>query len=88
MADLGTIKYDGQKWGNILVLGSTGSVKNTLVQELACNYMFGNIEGVHWISKVQQSKLRENEIDFCVSPKVEFYSPQDEYNLNNLENIH
>ena len=53
--------------------------------------MFGKLRQVHWISKVQLSKHREAEIYSCFSTKVEFYNPQDEYDLkktfNNLENI-
>ena len=54
--------------------------------------MFGKLRQVHWISKVQLSKHREAEIYSCFSPKVEFYNPQDEYDLkktfNDLENIY
>ena len=53
--------------------------------------MFGKLRQVHWISKVQLSKHREAEIYSCFSTKVEFYNPQDEYDLkktfNDLENI-
>lgn len=72
MADPGTNKYDRQISGNILVLGSTESGKITLVQELTCSSMSGKLEGVHWISKVQLSKQREDETDYCFNLKVEF----------------
>ena len=64
--------------GNVLLLGSTGSGKTTLVQETASNSMFGERRGVHWIS--------------YFTPKVKFYIPQDEKDLektfDNLENIY
>ena len=73
------------------MLGGTGSGKTTLVQEMARNSMFGKRRGVHWISKFKLSKQREAEIDSCFTSRVEFYSPQDEDDLqktfDDLENI-
>ena len=37
MANPQTRPHDGKIWGNILVLGSTGSGKATLVQEMCHN---------------------------------------------------
>ena len=81
MADPETNSYDGNILGNILVLGSSASDKTTLVQEMASNSMFGKLEGAHWVSAVELSKSREAKIDSCFKPKVEFYNPQDEYDL-------
>ena len=54
--------------------------------------MFGKLEGIHWISQIELSKQREAEIDSCFEPKVEFYQPQDEYDLKktftDLENLY
>ena len=54
--------------------------------------MFGKLEIVHWISKVEFSKQREAETDSCFVPKVNFLNPQDEYDLrktfNDLENLY
>ena len=92
MADAGTDTYDGQVSGNFLVLGSTGSGKTSLVQRLGCNGMFGELQKVHWISKVELSKCREAEIESCFSAEVEFYNPQEEYEIEktfrHLENIY
>ena len=92
MADPQTKTYDRKISGNILVLGSTTGGKTTFVQELACNSMFGKLEGTHWISQIGLSKQREAEIDSCFEPKVEFYRPQDEYDLKktftDLENLY
>ena len=91
MADPQTKTYDGKISGNILVLGSMAGGKTTFVQELACNSMFGKLEGIHWILQVGLSKQREAEIDLYFETKVEFYHPQDEYDLKktftNLENL-
>ena len=92
MADRQTSSYDYTISRNVLVLDSTASEKTTLVQEMACNPMFGNLESVHWISKVWLSKQREVEIDFCFPPEVDFLNPQDKYDLrksfNDLENLY
>ena len=54
--------------------------------------LFGELRGVHWISKIQLSEQRETKIDSCFTPKVEFYSPQDEEDLekafDDFENIY
>ena len=92
MVDPQTKTYDGKISGNILVLGRTAGGKTTFVQELVCNSMFGKLEGIHWVSQVGLSKQREAEIDSCFEPKVEFYQPQDEYDLKktftDLENLY
>ena len=92
MDDPQTKTYDGKILGNILFLGSTSGGKTTFVQELSCNSMFGKLEGVHWISQVGLFKQREAEIDSCFEPKVEFYQPQDKYDLqktfSDLENFY
>ena len=92
MADPETSSYDGTISGNVLVLGSTASGKMILVQEMACNSMFGKLESIHWISKVKLSKQWEAEIDYCFVPKVNFLNQQNEYDLrktfNDFENLH
>ena len=84
--------YDGNILGNILVLGSSASDKTTLVQEMASNSMFGKLERAHGVSAAELLKSREAEIDSCFKPKVEFYNPQDEYDLKkafvHLENLY
>lgn len=91
MASAGIAKSDGKIFGNVLVLGSMGSWKMTLIQEMASNFMFGELRGVHWISKLPLLKQREAEIDLYFTPKFKFYSPQDEDDLqktfDDLENI-
>ena len=76
MAHAGTDTYDGQMSGNILVLGSMGSGRILLVQQLGCNSTFREFLKVHWISKVELSKRREAQITLCFSAEVEFYNPK------------
>ena len=47
MASAGIMKYDAKISGNVLVLGSTGSRKTTLVPEMASNSMLEELRGVH-----------------------------------------
>ena len=58
---------------------------------MASNSVFRKLEGVYWVS-VKFSKAREAEIDSCFEPKVEFYNPEDEYDLKksfvDLENLY
>ena len=77
-------KYRGMFWCSIVQIVEK---RRTLGQEMASNSIFGELRGVHWISK-----QTEAERDSCFTPKVEFYSPQDEGDLektfDDLENIY
>ena len=81
MADPETNLYDGKISGNILVMGSSANGKMTVVQEMAFNSMFEKLKDAHWVWFVKLSKARQAETNFCFEPKVEFYNPQDEYDL-------
>ena len=73
--------YNGKFEGNILIVGRTGG-KTTFVQNLAKNQLFGKIKQVHWISKIELSKDRENNIRDCfVNQDVNFDYP------NNVEDF-
>ena len=54
--------------------------------------LFRKLEGIHKVSAIKLSKASEAEIDSCFKPKVEFYNPQNEYNLRKtlvgLENLY
>ena len=54
--------------------------------------MFRKLEGIHKVSAIKLSKASEAEIDSCFKLKVEFYNPQNEYNLRKtfvgLENLY
>ena len=53
--------YDGKFEGNVLVVGRTGCGK-TFVQNLARNKLFGDIKEVFWVSKMDLSNEREDNI--------------------------
>ena len=57
--------YDGKFEGNVLVVGRTGRGKTTFVQNLARNKLFGDIKEVFWISKIDLSNEREDNIRDC-----------------------
>ena len=92
MADPKAKLYDVTLSGNILVLGSSGSGKTSLMQVAATNSMFGKLEKVHWISGIELSREREGEIESCFESEIEFYYPKDQDALskviNNLKNLY
>ena len=92
MANPQTKSYDGKMSENLLVLGSTGTGKTTLVQEMRENSVFGKPEVDYWISKVELSKQREAEMHPSFKAVVDFYNLQDEFDLkktfNDLENLY
>ena len=70
--------YDGTFNGNILVIRQTICGKTSFVQKLRKNKMFGSIDSVDWISKIELSEAREHHIreSFCYA-SVEFHYPND-----------
>ena len=70
--------YDGAFNGNMLVVGQTRCGKTSFVQRLGKNKMFGSIDSVDWISKIELSDAREHQIRerFCYA-SVEFPYPND-----------
>ena len=70
--------YDGIFNGNMLVVGQTRCGKTSFVQKLGKNNMFGSIDSVDWISKIELSEAREHQIreSFCYA-SVEFHYPND-----------
>ena len=67
---------DGKFEGNILIVGRTGCGKVTFVQNLGKNNLFGKIKEVYWISKIELSKEREENIRNCFKDEtVDFDYP-------------
>lgn len=65
--------YNGKFEGNILVVGRTGCRKTTFAQNLGKNKLFGDIKDVYWISKIELSEDREDNIrDFFIEQTVNF----------------
>ena len=76
------IKYtcDGKFEGNILIVGRTGCGKTAFVQNLGKNKLFRDVQEVYWISKLELSKDREENIRDCfIDQIVKFDNP------NNVE---
>ena len=74
--------YNGKFEGNVLVVGRTGCRKTSFVQNLARNKLFGDIKKVFWISKIDLSNEREDDIRDCFQNQhVHFNYP------NNLEDF-
>ena len=56
------IGYDATFSGNILVAGQTRCGKTSFVQNLAKNKMFGQMQTVEWISKLELSENRLHQL--------------------------
>ena len=55
--------YNGKFEGNIVIVGRTGCGKTTFVQNLGSNKLFGEINEVYWVSKIELSKEREEKTE-------------------------
>ena len=81
--------YDGKFEGNILIVGRTGYGKTTFVQNLGKNKLFGDVEEMHWVSKIELSKDREENIRDCfVDHTVDFYHPNNVEEFDDLLEIY
>ena len=70
--------YDGTFNRNMIVVGQTRCGKTSFVQKLGKNKMFGSIESVDWISKIELSTAREHQTRESFSyASVEFHYPND-----------
>ena len=76
--------YDGKFQGNILIVGRTGCVKTTFIQQLGKNKLFGEeITATFWVSKISLSKDRENFIrESFDEQEVRFSYPQNLYEFD------
>ena len=66
--------YDGKFEGNILIVGRTRCGKTTFVQNLGKIRLFGDINQVYWISKVELSKDKEEHIRDCFVDQIVDFS--------------
>lgn len=77
--------FDGRFSDNKLVVGHTGCGKTTFVQNLPLNNMFGDLKKIEWISIVELSEKREDQIRSCFKNTiVEFYYPPETYELDKV----
>ena len=81
--------YDGKFEGNILIVGRTGCGKTTFVQNLGRNKLFGDLKEVYWISKIELSKDREDNIRACFTDQiVKFDYPNNVEEFDDLLETH
>ena len=76
--------YDGQFYGNILVVGRTGCGKTTFLEKLGLNNFFGNIIKTEWISGIDIDKKREAEIQSYFSNETEVHVAKEQDELDSL----
>ena len=76
--------YDGQFYGNILVVGRTGFGKTTFLEKLALNNFFGNIIKTEWISGTETDKQREAKIQSYFSNETEIHVAKEQDELDSL----
>ena len=76
--------YDGQFYGDILVVGGTGCGKTTFLEKLGLNNFFGNILKTEWISGTDIDKKREVEIQSCFSNETDVHIAKEQDELDSL----
>ena len=65
--------YNGQFYGNILVVGRTDCGKTTFLEKLGLNNFFGDITKTEWISWIDIDKQRKAEIQSYFSNETELH---------------
>ena len=79
-----TSVYNGQFYGNILVVGQTGCGKTTFLEKLGLNNFFGDILKTEWISSFEIDKQREAEIQSYFSNETEVHAAKEQDELDFL----
>ena len=77
-------QYEATFTDNILALNQTGCGKMSFAQSMGKNTIFGsNLLGADWVSKINLTKNREDEIRQCFTyTNVDFHYPNDVEELN------
>ena len=76
--------YDGQFYGNILVVGRIGCGKTTFLEKLVLNNFFGNIIKTEWISDIDIDKKRESKIQSYFSNETDVHVGKEQDELDSL----
>ena len=76
--------YDGQFYGNVLVVVRTGCGKTTFLEKLGVNNFFGKIIKTEWISGIDINKQREAEIQSYFSNETEVHVAKEQDELDSL----
>ena len=73
--------YDGQFYGNILVVGRTGCSKTTFLEKLGLNNFFSNILKTEWISGTDIDKKQRPKSNLVLVTKLMFILQKNKMNL-------
>ena len=73
--------YNGQFYGNILVVGRTGCGKTTFLEKLGLNNFFGNIIKTERISGIDIEKKERPKSNLILVTKQKFMWQKDKINL-------
>ena len=73
--------YNGQFYGNILVVGRTGCGKTTFLEKLGLNNFFGNIIKTEWISGIDIDKKERPKSNLILVKKQKFMWQKDKISL-------
>ena len=76
--------YNGEFYGNILVVGRTGCGKTTFLEKLGLNNFFGNMIKTEWISGIAIDKQRETKTQSYFSNKTEVHVAKEQDELDSL----
>ena len=76
--------YNGQFYGNIMIVGRTGCGKTKFLEKLGLNNFFGDIIKTEWISGIDIYKQREAEIQSYFSNKTEVQVAKEQDELDSL----
>ena len=79
-----TSVYNGQFYGNILVVGRTNCGKTTFIEKLDLNNFFGDIIKTEWMSGIDIGKQREAEIQSYFKNETEVHIAQEQDKLDSL----
>ena len=76
--------YDGQFYGNVLVVGRTNCGKRTFLEKLGVNNFFGDIIKTEWIKGIDIEKQREAKIQSYFSNEIEVHIAKEQDELDSL----
>ena len=76
--------YNGQFYGNVLVVGRTGCGKTTFLEKLGLNKCFEDIIKTEWISGIDVDKTRQAKIQSYFSNETEVHVAKEQDKLDSL----
>ena len=76
--------YNGQFYGNVLIVGRTGCSKTYFIQKLAVNNFFGNLVKTEWVFYIKLHIASEAEVQSCFNCDIEFHYPNNKDEFENL----